>query len=261
MKGQLKRISIPNPCTMQWEEMEPVDEKSRSCSSCEKVVRDFTQMSDEELISYFQQNGNVCGRFFSHQVDKDLLSPNIKRNGIFFKKLVLLNSFLFSVLTVVKAEPVLRKNAIATQIPAVNFFAPENNIPTGNPGIITISGTVKDSSSQGTIHGILIDLYYGNDSLHCFTDTNGNYTFSLQHIPGLDSFRIVVDENYYDKFEKVIRVKETGEIKMDVQLLRAAIPPTRIESVLMMGGAVSTCHSRNRPVHNFFYKLFHPRTW
>jgi hypothetical protein len=265
MKGQLKRISIPEPCTMKWEEMARVDEKSRSCFFCEKVVHDFTQMSDEELISFFKTNQNVCGRFLPGQLDKDLPQLSVNSNGSFFKKIILLNSFLFSLLTVAKAEPALRKNAVAVQSP-VNSH--QNYIPATSPVMVTISGAVTDSLNARPVRGILVDLYYGNDSLHCFTDENGNYTFSVQQVSGLDSLRIVVDENYYDKFEKQHAMAGTLQIKIDVALTKTtattgtvALDRIKIESMIIMGANISTCYTPRRPVHNFFYRLFHPRTW
>ena len=66
-------IQIPSPCHEDWNQMLPA-EQGRFCQSCEKTVVDFSQMSDEQVLSYFklkQQNSErVCGRFRAEQVSK-----------------------------------------------------------------------------------------------------------------------------------------------------------------------------------------------
>ena len=42
--------------------------EGKYCGSCEKVVKDFSDLSDEELIQYFkQEKRNECGRFLQSQ--------------------------------------------------------------------------------------------------------------------------------------------------------------------------------------------------
>ncbi|MDQ3108924.1 MAG: carboxypeptidase-like regulatory domain-containing protein [Bacteroidota bacterium] len=250
-------ISIPEPCTMKWEEMEHVDEQSRHCSSCEKVVLDFTRMSDDELIAFFQKTNNVCGRFLPHQIGKDLVQYHGTRHGNFFRKLVLFNSFLFGLLIAVKAEPSVRKNSVTVE----RSEQERGIIPITEPKIIAISGTVKDSISQGPLWGLLVDLNYGNDTLHCFTDENGNYSFRVKLISGPDSIRVVVDENYYDKFEKSVQINGITEIKVDAELIKKKNQPQVIRQYAIAGAAISVCHYKPRPIHAFFYRLFHPRSW
>jgi hypothetical protein len=44
-------VTIPNPCHENWELMTP-QEQGRHCKVCNKVVTDFTTMSNEEIIRY-----------------------------------------------------------------------------------------------------------------------------------------------------------------------------------------------------------------
>ncbi len=65
-------ITIPKPCSQQWDSFLP-QSGGRFCGSCEKVVVDFTKMSDQELFDYFKNNTNyVCGRFNPSQINKTL---------------------------------------------------------------------------------------------------------------------------------------------------------------------------------------------
>lgn len=62
------RVHIPSPCHKDWEEMLPVQE-GRFCGNCNKVVIDFTQMSEDELKTWFSKDkpADTCGHFWADQ--------------------------------------------------------------------------------------------------------------------------------------------------------------------------------------------------
>lgn len=64
------KISIPEPCHENWDEMTPKD-NGRFCMSCSKTVVDFTAMIPEEVQHFFIQNQNnqICGRFRKSQLE------------------------------------------------------------------------------------------------------------------------------------------------------------------------------------------------
>lgn len=65
------RITIPEPCHEDWNAMTPA-QQGRHCASCNKVVMDFTNMSDAQIIVYFQSaKGNTCGRFYNNQLNRE----------------------------------------------------------------------------------------------------------------------------------------------------------------------------------------------
>jgi hypothetical protein len=72
------RISIPNPCHEDWYQMTP-KEQGRFCSSCQKTVVDFTNMSKAEISAYFQTflNEKNCGRIKKSDLVKDLVLPEV----------------------------------------------------------------------------------------------------------------------------------------------------------------------------------------
>lgn len=92
------KFSIPEPCNVPWDGMSPVDSERRHCSSCDKVITDFSKMSDDELMLYFKHSkGNVCGLFGKHQLDRRIkLLPEETRKAGWWRMLLLIPLSLFS---------------------------------------------------------------------------------------------------------------------------------------------------------------------
>jgi len=69
----MKNVHIPNPCFENWESMSP-QEKGRFCSVCNKCVIDFTQKQPQEIARIIDEKKDeeVCGRFYSHQLVKEV---------------------------------------------------------------------------------------------------------------------------------------------------------------------------------------------
>ncbi|MGY2130857.1 carboxypeptidase-like regulatory domain-containing protein [Hymenobacter sp. HD11105] len=69
-------ITIPEPCHENWAQMSPAAQ-GRHCAACDKVVVDFTRMTDTEVVNWLQrqQAGQTCGRFATQQLNRPLLVP------------------------------------------------------------------------------------------------------------------------------------------------------------------------------------------
>ena len=73
-------LSIPTPCHENWENMQP-DSKGRYCNSCAKSVIDFREMSDEQLLNFFNRNReeHICGHAFPDQLNRFIAPPSKQR--------------------------------------------------------------------------------------------------------------------------------------------------------------------------------------
>jgi hypothetical protein len=62
-------VNIPIPCTEDFSKMTAA-EKGFHCASCQKVVVDFRNKSDQEISDFIHENRgqNTCGRFKVSQV-------------------------------------------------------------------------------------------------------------------------------------------------------------------------------------------------
>ena len=101
------QISIPNPCKANWGKMTK-NNSGRHCASCDKTVVDFTKMTTEQIIDYFNKNNvKTCGHFYKGQLkfDKNKFQTfltalychaylNLKTKAIRISVLLILSSIL-----------------------------------------------------------------------------------------------------------------------------------------------------------------------
>ncbi len=90
------KLKIGTPCHEKWALMQE-EEQGRFCLACQKTVVDFTKMSEEEIITFFesyaqrkQATTNICGRFSKTQLQKKYSSkgaafsaPSRHRGGVY----------------------------------------------------------------------------------------------------------------------------------------------------------------------------------
>ncbi|MEN8816910.1 MAG: hypothetical protein ABF274_08590 [Nonlabens sp.] len=98
-------FKIPEPCHEDWNQMTP-SAKGRFCSSCEKTVIDFTEMSSFEISNYLKENlhNGVCGRIYKSQLErivvqipaKMLLEPRLAHRFFALALLIVMGTTLFS---------------------------------------------------------------------------------------------------------------------------------------------------------------------
>lgn len=74
-------INIPEPCHEGWQNMTPT-QKGRFCTSCEKEVIDFSNKRDEELVKELAGKTNICGRFKSSQLNREVKMERKSNNSL-----------------------------------------------------------------------------------------------------------------------------------------------------------------------------------
>ena len=92
------RISIPKPCNEDWDEMSP-EQQGAFCKVCSKVVVDFSKMSDDEVLAYFEKKKEekTCGRFRNSQLSPYEMKINLRAVATqgSFPKIFAVSLFLF----------------------------------------------------------------------------------------------------------------------------------------------------------------------
>ncbi len=70
-------FELTNPCEQDWTAMTEAD-NGRFCNACEKIVLNFADMTDAEVLEFFQKPGkriNSCGRFTEKQLTEGISMP------------------------------------------------------------------------------------------------------------------------------------------------------------------------------------------
>ncbi|MCB9256354.1 MAG: carboxypeptidase regulatory-like domain-containing protein [Chitinophagales bacterium] len=170
MRSLPVKLRIPEPCHEDWNKMTPKDQGS-FCSSCAKVVVDFTRMSDRELLSYLEKTKGqkTCGRFSSFQLNRSIAVSDPKPsyfNSI--KKVILGFLFSLSLPSFLKAE---HKSS--------SFFM-KQDLSEEEETANAVSGRIVDVN-QNPLEGIAIRIYYnGRITEHySLSDAQGSFSIDL----------------------------------------------------------------------------------
>ncbi|WP_343320843.1 hypothetical protein [Sphingobacterium multivorum] len=68
-------LQVKDSCSADWDKMTP-QEQGRFCGQCEKMVVDFSQMDDQEIVDQIKKAGRgLCGRFYEDQLMRELDIP------------------------------------------------------------------------------------------------------------------------------------------------------------------------------------------
>ncbi|GAA3604284.1 carboxypeptidase-like regulatory domain-containing protein [Flavivirga amylovorans] len=160
-------IDIPKPCHEDWNKM-TLEEKGKHCKVCQKTVFDFTAQTDEYIVKTFTENYNVCGRFKSNQLKRDLVFSRKDTNN----RLSFLASGLFAVLGLSSQYTYSQGQPKVVQLDSLQ----KNNIHKyENSKDNQITGTITDKSKtplsgatiliKGTSRGTTSD-FDGNFSIN-----------------------------------------------------------------------------------------------
>ncbi|WP_447636981.1 carboxypeptidase-like regulatory domain-containing protein [Flavobacterium microcysteis] len=178
MSGKVN-LSIPKPCHENWHGM-TVAEKGRFCNSCQKTVYDFTRFSDRQLLEKINSESNICGRFLTSQLNKDLRMPK-EKSSIWIAGVSGILSFLslgnqeIYAQENVKTEQTGEKNTTEKRIINDSSSVPE----------IEITGIVTDNQDKLPIYGVFVSIN-GTDVKNIQTDSDGKFSIKAKKGDSLD---------------------------------------------------------------------------
>lgn len=162
------KIEIKSPCNENWDKMTPKD-KGRHCAKCEKVVNDFTQMSEFETIRFLHYNKNVCGRYNITQHNKELALPALQNPWLSSLRKIAFGGLLLSKLTNVKSETFQELDSNQTiMVPAANE----------QKKITTINGKITQPKEE-EFKARTLRFIADKDSFELVIEVNTSNTYSL----------------------------------------------------------------------------------
>ncbi|WP_161964150.1 carboxypeptidase-like regulatory domain-containing protein [Chitinophaga flava] len=146
------KISVPQPCAQSWDSMSP-EGAGRFCGNCNKVVVDFTGLSDSQIVEILSDTSSrYCGRFNTTQLDRMLVA---EKPAASLLPAVIITALLMTAGGVTTATPT---NAIAIDT------------------VQHVTGTVKDNSGN-PLPGATVTLK--GTAFKALTDSVGNYKLSV----------------------------------------------------------------------------------
>ena len=175
MKQQpVLNIHIPKPCSQDWAAM-PKAGEGKHCSQCNNIVYDFSQMSDDELLSFFKQKPEThCGRFHNSQLRRDIL-PAAKPYRIILSRF---NKVAAAVFTVLSFKSISSKAGFKNTKPVTVFDSSYNYKNSPVNGISTISGVIREYKG-GPLENANV-MFEGKQV--AVTDKDGKFSFELEPV-------------------------------------------------------------------------------
>jgi hypothetical protein len=215
------KITIPNPCSEDWQTM-TATEKGQFCAVCQKCVVDFTTMTDAEIIRYLDgQKGKTCGRFTKEQLNRPLTPPN--RFKMPFAKWVLASTFSLSFL--LPKEGFAAVPMVQTQKTFVSFqeIVTSQNIDDKTiTDSLFIKGIVLDSVRKEGLYGatiIIKDTQIGTQ-----TDYDGRFEFSVPKAYQNKDITLTITFITYETKDVLIQQEKAHE-KLEILLTEILSEP------------------------------------
>ena len=206
MKQPLQ-LSVPQPCHEDWHAMTP-QQQGRFCNSCQKTVVDFTSMSDRQVLDYFAHTaGNVCGRFCSDQLNRNLSVPAVSSSKTGWKWLMAAVASLSLVSRKVQAQVQSQETSVE------QMTVKGDTILQGvqSAKAIIIKGRVTDKRKK-PVEGASVMV----NSKGTVTDSNGNFLVSYRDIPSSKS-QLTISALGFERYELSLN-SGSNNLEINVQL-------------------------------------------
>ncbi|MCB2406414.1 carboxypeptidase-like regulatory domain-containing protein [Hymenobacter lucidus] len=179
-------LRIAEPCAQSWADMTPQG-AGRHCAACQKVVIDFTQKTDAEILAVLAAaTGQTCGRFGASQLDRALQLPLAPR-AAWWQTAVAATVALLGFRTLVPSAA--QAQAPVSQLPAYGTQAAGAGLPfqakpaeverlSGEGGLdIVLTGRVVDKESGKGISQVVVMLKGTNHGVT--TDEQGHFSLPV----------------------------------------------------------------------------------
>jgi hypothetical protein len=163
-------ISIPKPCGENWNNFSP-KENGRHCSSCNKVVVDFTKMSDRQILEFLEhKKSNTCGRFRHDQMKTYDVSSAPKINqGFTFLKAGLM-SMVFALISKEADSQEIVARASTTQ---VHDQGQRDSYSIKSNSLQVVQGIVTSSEDNSPLPGVSVIIK--GTTIGTSTDSEGRF--------------------------------------------------------------------------------------
>ena len=173
MRERSINVQIPKPYHEKWDDMTPQD-KGRHCASCEKVVTDFTQMSDREVIDFLRKDkGSGCGRLNPRQLSAPVTT--VEKNKSWSSPIGIALSTALSILisNQTAAQKISEKIYVQEQSVTGGYDVLQNSEPSALESR-EFKGQITDSETGAPIP--FVNIVFDKSGLGGSTDFDGFFS-------------------------------------------------------------------------------------
>lgn len=182
-------LQVKESCSADWGKM-TAQEQGRFCGQCEKMVVDFSQMSDQEIVDQIRKsNKGLCGRFYEDQLLRELdASVSFAKNPVWFNKwsgiaagLVLIGSLGFPMaqaqtfttgkVAVVQSKDKGAIESAEKQTISNQALKNKSGLSEQDSSKVKIAGKVVCASGEGNMMGTTVTM----GDYHAQADEKGNF--------------------------------------------------------------------------------------
>ncbi|AHJ99698.1 carboxypeptidase-like regulatory domain-containing protein [Hymenobacter swuensis] len=220
-------LTVPQPCHESWAAMTPAAQ-GRHCAACDKVVVDFTRLTDAEVVAFLSRpTGPSCGRFQTEQLNRPLRATAeapASRRWL---------AAALAVLGLGVAGPVAAQTRlVAPQEQRV--LLGETVAPAATSPNRSIRGRVTDAATGAGLPGVTVLLT--NTTIGVSTNSDG--TFELPGLSAAASQLTVASIGYFT--QQVVLADFKGQ---DIYIKLAVDEKAMNERIVVGGCSVSPWYS------------------
>lgn len=220
------QISIPQPCSENWNKMTP-QEQGRFCDICQKCVVDLTNLSDAELYQYLLKNKGqkACGRFKPEQLNRPIQIPH-QPHSLLYKWIIVAGLAL-----VITSAPEMKTFARVPFTSEVNDNEQQDkhnekdDKNKHNTDSITIRGYVVNANDETPLVNTQIVIRKANNFIvGTISDLQGYFALTIK---ASDTFRTELIANYIGHDEYRVAVAAIKDLPV------VTVRMTRWESMIL----------------------------
>jgi hypothetical protein len=209
MKNTLQKIEINQPCTENWDKMNPFGQ-NKFCQSCEKMVIDFSPYSDKEIIDFFNQKNNqkTCGRFTNRQLH--VLNQQLANHTTNHSNRLLIPILATTLLTASACHSTKSLENTTCEKPSSNIKIVEYNINPDSLSTTKIIGKIVDEQNEPLIS---VNVYIENSKIGTRTDFDGEFELVVAKEPN-ETANLKIEYIAYQSITTPIKEIKNKEIEI-----------------------------------------------
>jgi hypothetical protein len=207
-------VRVPQPCHENWQSMTP-KEQGRFCGSCQKVVVDFSKMSDKEMLDTISKTAgqSLCGRFANDQLNRKI-EPAINRRRFsvpYIWNILLAGMLFFESCDDSTTGEVERVEVVEDNETLGKISVDEDSVCTRPT---EIKGTIVNLESGLPVAGAQVRLF-GSTQTAAVTDSMGK--FSLGNDTGNAVALEVTAPNFYTNTVQLNNYADLKDVKVAIK--------------------------------------------